>query len=190
MTKITSFALAALLQLLSLLPLRLLRYLGSLIGRLLWSMGSRSRYVTEENLTICFPDMTATERTALAKDSLKHLAMTALELAPVWARPIPPLIRTIAEIDGLQAFQQALADDRGLIILAPHIGSWELVGLYLAEQASVSSMYQPPDNEAMGRLIIRARSRNGAKLVATDTTGVKALLQALKRGEMIGVLPD
>lgn len=190
MAKIITVTVIALFQMLSLLPIRLLRCLGGLIGSILWLVGSRSRHVTEENLAICFPDMADAERTALAKNSLKHLAMTGLELAPVWRRSVPPLIRTIADIQGLQILQQALADDRGLIVLAPHIGSWELMGLYLAEQASISSMYQPPDNGAMDHLMLNARSRNGAKMVATDTSGVKALLQALKRGEMIGVLPD
>ena len=190
MSKISTYIAIALFQLLSLLPIRLLRWLAGRIGTLLWLMNSRSRHVTEENLAICFPDMAAAERTALAKKSLKHLVMTGLELAPIWRRPVPSLIKAIADIEGLQIFQQGLADNNGLIVLAPHIGAWELAGLYLAEQASISIMYQPPDNKAIEQLMTRARSRNGAELVATDTTGVKALLQALKRGEMIAVLPD
>ena len=190
MTKITTFAVIALFQLLSLLPIRLLRCLGSLIGSILWLSGSRSRHVTEENLAICFPNMGAAERTALTKDSLKHLAMTGLEFAPVWRRPVQPLINTIVDIEGLQVFEQAVAADRGLIMLAPHIGSWELAGLYLAEHAPVSFMYLPPDSQAMHQMILKARGRNGAKLVPTDTSGVKALLQALKSGETIGILPD
>ena len=190
MTKISTFTAIALFKLLSLLPIRLLRWFGGRIGTLLWLINSRSRQVTEENLAICFPDMATAKRTALAKNSLKHLAMTGLELAPIWQRPVPLLIKTIADIEGLQILQQALADDNGLIVLAPHIGSWELVGLYLAEQASITTMYQPPDNKAIEYVMIRARSRNGSKLVATDSSGVKALLQTLKKGEMIGVLPD
>ncbi|ARN74035.1 lysophospholipid acyltransferase family protein [Oceanicoccus sagamiensis] len=190
MTTITTFALIALFQLLSLLPIRLLRCFGALVGRFLWLSGGRARQVTEENLAICYPDMPPAERVKLAQSSLQHLAMTALELAPVWQRPVADVMATVVEVEGLAEFRQALAADKGLIILAPHIGSWEVVGLYLAEQAQISSMYQPPDNEAIQQLILKARSRNGANLVPTDTSGVKALLQALKKGEMIGVLPD
>ncbi len=190
MTKITTLAMVALFQLLSLLPIRLLRCLGGLIGRILWLTGSRSRRVTEENLALCFPDMAENDRTALAKNSLKHLAMTGLELGPIWRRPVAPLINTIAQVEGLERLEQVLADERGVIILAPHIGCWELIGLYLAEKGTISTLYQPPDSKAMESLIIEARCRNGSRLVPTDTKGVRALLQALKKGEMIGVLPD
>ncbi|WP_101758673.1 lysophospholipid acyltransferase family protein [Oceanicoccus sp. KOV_DT_Chl] len=39
-------------------------------------------------------------------------------------------------------------------------------------------------------MIYQARSCNGAKLAPTNTSGVKALLRALKNGETVGVLPD
>ncbi len=161
-----------------------------MVGRGAWLMNSRLRQVTEENLAICYPDMDSKQRETLAKNSLKHLAMTAMELAPIWQRPVTAVLNAVVEVEGYEDFKQALSDDRGLIILAPHFGSWEVIGLYLAQQARISIMYQPPENQAMQQLMYKARSRNGASMVPTDTTGVKALLQALKKGEMIGVLPD
>ncbi len=161
-----------------------------MVGRGAWLMNSRLRQVTEENLAICYPDMDSKQRETLAKNSLKHLAMTAMELAPIWQRPVTAVLNAVVEVEGYEDFKQALSDDRGLIILAPHFGSWEVIGLYLAQQARISIMYQPPENQAMQQLMHKARSRNGASMVPTDTTGVKALLQALKKGEMIGVLPD
>jgi len=151
---------------------------------------SRSRDVTVENLAICFPEQSEQQRAELAKHSLQHLSMTALELGPVWSLPVKQLFKSIARVTGEKAVQAAVKDGKGFIILAPHIGSWELLGLYLGENYPFTSLYQPPDNPAMHEVTIKARSRSNANVAPTNTKGVKILLQALKRGEGIGILPD
>lgn len=190
MTKLTSIVLIALFQLLSLFPIRLLRWFGRLIGRLLWSTNSRSRQVTEENLALCFPDMALLERVELARISLQHLGMTAMELGPIWRRPVKKLFNKVVNVEGWEYLEQGMAAGKGIIILPPHIGAWELLGLYTAEHYPVTTLYQPPDNPAMHDLIVNARTRNSSGLAPTNTKGVKMLLKALKRGEIIGILPD
>jgi KDO2-lipid IV(A) lauroyltransferase len=190
MIKLTSFLLIAFFQLLSLFPIRLLRWFGRLLGGLLWITHSRSRKVTEENLALCFPDMASSERTQLARNSLQHLGMTALELGPIWRRPVKKLLSNVVKVEGLEYLEQGMAKGKGIIVLPPHIGAWELLGLYIAEKFPVTTLYQPPDNPAMHDLIVNARTRNSSGLAPTNTKGVKILLQALKRGEIIGILPD
>lgn len=189
-TKITSWVLIGIFELLSWLPIRWLRLLAGGLGAVLWFGNSRSRTVTEENLAICFPSMDTQQRSDLAKLSIKHLAMTALELGPIWRRPLPALRRTIKAVEGIEHFQEALAKGKGVIILAPHIGAWELFSVYLGDKEPFTALYQPPDNPAMHDLINAARSRTGIKVAPTNTRGVKILLQNLKKGEVVGILPD
>ncbi len=190
MIKLTSLALIAFFQLLSLFPIRFLRTLGRPVGRLLWLLNGRARHTTEENLAICFPLMERAERAALARDSLQHLAMTALELGPVWRRSVSRVLVTISTVEGEHVLQQAWDEGRGVIILAPHIGCWELLGLHLAEHYPLTTLYQPPDNPAMDALMLKARSRNSSGLPPANIKGVKQLLQRLKKGELIAILPD
>jgi KDO2-lipid IV(A) lauroyltransferase len=190
MKQVTSIVLQALLGLLARIPLRLLRYCGRVVGRWLWFSHSRSRRVTEENLAICFPAMDARKRVELAQQSLQHLGMTALELGPIWGLPIEKLLAKVACVEGESYLQQGLDEGKGVMILAPHIGAWELLGLYLSGHYCVTSLYQPPDNPSVDELILKARMRGNAQLVPTDTRGVKKLLQALKRGELVAILPD
>lgn len=51
-------------------------------------------------------------------------------------------------------------------------------------------MYQPPRIEGLDRLLRRVRARNGVSLAPTNRKGVAQLLTALKRGEIVGILPD
>ncbi|MEE8059592.1 MAG: lysophospholipid acyltransferase family protein [Pseudomonadales bacterium] len=190
MAKITSLFLIALFQLLSLLPMRLLRWLGRLVGNLLWLFNGRSRRITEENLAACFPDMRVAQRADLTKHSLQNLGITILELGPIWCSPVDKLLTKVSQVSGEHYLQQGLADGNGVIILAPHIGAWELLGLYIAKRYPLTTLYQPPDNPAIHDLIVKVRTRNSSGLAPANTKGVKMLLQRLKRGEVIAILPD
>ena len=190
MDRVVYYIVAGLFSLLSLLPLRFLRWVGGRIGDLLWYQQSISRQVTEENLQICFPDMPAAEREQLARDSLRNLGMTAMELGLMWRGSVPRVLSRIRRITGEEYMAQALAQGTGVIVLAPHIGNWELVGQYLGVHFRSTHMYQPPEHPALDRLIYKARSRSGSALAPTNTSGVKALLRVLKKGEVVAVLPD
>lgn len=77
----------------------------------------------------------------------------------------------------------------GAIILCPHIGSWELAGMFCAHHGGITSLYKPQPG-VIDDLIRSGRQRLGANLVSSDGGGVRALLAALRRGERVGILPD
>ena len=172
------------------MPIAFLRQTGNWVGYLLWPIKSRAVLVTQENISACFPLQTQLQQQALAKKSLQHLAKTALELGPIWCRPVPKLLESIVKVEGEQHIQEAVDTGRGVIILAPHIGAWELLGLYIAEHYPLTCLYQPPKNPAMHDVIVNSRTRTRMKLAPTNIKGVKILLQTLKKGEMVAILPD
>jgi KDO2-lipid IV(A) lauroyltransferase len=51
-------------------------------------------------------------------------------------------------------------------------------------------MYKPPQSAAVDSLMLAGRTHLGMALAPTDTGGIRILLAALKRGELIGILPD
>ncbi len=51
-------------------------------------------------------------------------------------------------------------------------------------------LYSPPDMSTLENIMLKGRTRFGLKLAATDTRGVRVLLTALKKGEILGILPD
>lgn len=190
MKTISSSILILVMRMLSCLPLGLLRLLGRLLGWLGWLSGADSRRLITENVSLCFPHMSPAEQQQLVRSRMKHLGMLALEFCYVWNRPVNQVLATIASVEGDDYVRQSLSTGRPVILLAPHIGNWEALGVYLADQFPVTNMYQPPDNPALEDMIVTARKRNGSKLVPTNMAGVKALLKALKQGELVGVLPD
>lgn len=177
---------------LALLPLGASRALGSALALLLWHGGSRMRRTTLINLALCLPELDEAARIQLARRSLQHTMQTLTETGAVWLWPGERSLQLIREIEGRELLEHAKAKGKGVIVLAPHLGNWEMVGLYLNACGLGPSyqLYQPPDDPELDALILKARSRMGATMVATDNKGVAELLRALRAGHIVGILPD
>lgn len=174
----------------ALLPLSWARALGRGAALLYWPFGGRSRKVTERNIELAFPELTADERKSLARRSLCATGELAAEMGHVWLRPMDYVLGLIKSVEGAELVTTALAQGRGVIILAPHLGNWEVSGLHLATLGPTVSLYEPPKLTGLGPLIRKARERSGATLVPTDSRGLARLLKSVKRGHISGILPD
>lgn len=167
-----------------------LHSMASLWGALLYRLPNRARDTTLKNLEACFPSLSASEISRLAKESLTSTACTAMEMGKSWMLPIEQTYSLVTETEGLDEFRRVAQSDEGIILLAPHLGNWEIFGLYASQGIPSTFMYQPPKLPALDRLLQRTRSRGGIKLAPTDRKGVSLVLKALQRGELVGVLPD
>jgi len=180
------------LRVLALLPLRVARALGYLLGFVSWHGRGRLARTTLTNLALCFPELDEAARQRLARRSLIQSFQTICEAGAVWLWPGAQALGLILEVQGLELLQQAHARGKGILLLAPHLGNWEMLGLYLniCGCGQTSQLYQAPADQRLDKLVFNARSRTGARMVATNTKGVAELLQALRRGELVGILPD
>lgn len=130
------------------------------------------------------------ERDQLIKSSLINTACTALEMGKAWVVPVEKTLKLVVETEGYEAYREAVESEDGVILLAPHLSNWEVLGFFAGDGVPASFMYQPPRVEALDRLLKEARSRSGIKLAPTNRKGVAEVLAALRRGEIIGILPD
>ncbi len=178
------------LRLCSWLPLKLAHSLGSFIGWAAWGLKTESCRITRINLALCFPQMPLQERNVLAQQSLVETARTACELGQIWINPPNYALAKIVKISGKEYLDAALAKGSGIIILAPHLGNWELCGLFLDSCGQSTYLYKPPKLAAFESKMLHYRGRLGAKLAPTSAKGVAMLLKALGRGELVGILPD
>jgi KDO2-lipid IV(A) lauroyltransferase len=178
-----------LLRVCALLPLETARRVGRVLAAVNWRLGGRARQVTERNLALAYPQLPAPERDRLARQSLAATGELVAEMGFVWLRPWKRLL-TCLEVRGEDLVTNALAGKRGVLVLAPHLGNWEVVGLHLASCGPTVSLYQPPKLVAMDALIRKARRRTGAVLVPADRAGIAALMGALRAGGIAGILPD
>lgn len=182
-------AVSSLLRLLAMLPLSVQRRAGRLIGRAMHRWDKRSTHVSNANIALCFPQLSSDEQEHLCRESLEHTGMAFTELACIyyWS---PAKLNALIQCDDAQVLAAAVAEGNGVILAAPHFGNWELIGQYLSQQHGMHILYRPAKNPHTDRYILERRSRLGAQLHPTNAGGVRGLSKALKKGELIGILPD
>ena len=190
MKRVRTAGIRALLWLIGHLPLAAVRGLGWLVGVALWQARERNRKATEVGLALAFPEKSPHEREKLARHSLIETGRTLAEVPIMWERPVPQCLAMIREVRGRELLDEAMARDRGLLLLAPHLGNWELAGLYFSAQFSMAALYSPPRMVEMEAYMARVRGRGGSELVRADRRGVQRLFTILREGGVVGILPD
>lgn len=172
------------------LPLPAAHALGTLVGWLVASVPNRYRSITRRNLALCFPGLSEPERQRLARRSLIETGKTLFETPLTWCRAPEEVFALVRDIEGEAVVRSATAEGRGVIIAGPHLGAWEIGGLYVGAAFRSTTLYRPPHIRSLDHMIRVSRERTGADLVATDGAGVRALFRRLARGEVVSILPD
>ncbi len=179
-----------LLFLLSLLPLSLARRLGRVLGlRMNKGTGKPARN-TRINIAACFPELNAAEQNALIGESLKETGCSLGEMGMSWIWRPERVLEKIKAVHGQAVLDEALAENRGVIMIAPHIGNWEVLNLWLSKYYKLTAMYKPPKIKMMDDLIRGKRERMGSHLAPANVKGVRMAVKCLRRNEILGILPD
>ena len=171
------------------LPLPVASRLGKYLGALAWLFHSTAKRVTIRNIELCFPDLSPTEQQAMAKQSLIETVQTALELAVIWSNPGDKTAAYITHIENEALIQSAQKAGKGVVLIAPHFGNWELTNYYMATHYPFLVMYKPALSEPLNQFILASRS-SCTEMVPANKKGVITLYRALKKGKVTGVLPD
>lgn len=181
----------ALLILIGFLPLSVLHAIGCVLGLLLLCVPNRLGRITRFHIRTCLPQVGEQEQRRIARGSLMHSACAVLEAPAIWFGPLKRRQRWLEDNKAaLEIVDKALSSGRGAIMLTPHQGAWELSTFYVARLAPITVLYKPQKGAA-DQIIREGRARGAdVRPVPTNGAGVRALLAALKRGEMIGILPD
>lgn len=179
-----------LIRFLSWLPLWLVRGLAVTFAQLVYLLPSESKRVARINLGNVYTDLSTGDLDRLVKKNLIETSKTFAELCAMWCWNKSKLLPLIEQVSGEAHLQAALAKNRGVIFIAPHIGNWELIGPYLSAKYPSTFLYKPPNVPSAEAFMIESRGRFGAKLAPTDARGVRKLMKALGQNEVTVILPD
>ncbi len=170
------------------LPLPWLHAIGRFIGFLYWYLPNRERETIRINLALCLPEWSEARREALCRETLRQMGYSLMELSAIWFRPADEVSRLVRQVSGEEHLKRT--PGQGVILLAPHLGCWEIIGVVLPQRETVTSLYRPPRKTELEALIKQARERSGSTLVPTDAQGVRRLYQGLQQGGATCILPD
>lgn len=174
----------------ALLSLKNCHRIGGFFGWLLTMTNNRHRFISATNVKLCFPDMDTAQQQKLVNKSLIEMGKTLTEISPMWQWDKQKLFSSIKSVKGEEHLIKALENKNGVIMASPHLGNWELLGLYLSDKYPTMCMYKKPKIEQLDNIIKSGRERFGVKLVPTDSQGIRAMLKALRNNELVCILPD
>jgi KDO2-lipid IV(A) lauroyltransferase len=180
----------ALLYLFAFLPLPVSHAIGALAGTCLAYLPVRVRTITQTNIDLCLPELSAAQRRKLVKACLRETGKTVVETGALWLRSGASSLRLIRRVDGIEHVEMAQAKGQGIILATPHLGAWEAAGLYCAARYDITCLYRPLRMPELEDLVRNARGRAGGNYVPTTAQGIRTLYRTLGENRAVAMLPD
>lgn len=190
MKNAVAFLSIGLMKLIALLPLSMIQGLGSAFGQFLLHINASSVKNTRTNIQTCFPELSKSEQEKMVKESTINLGKTAMEMSMAWLWPVKKIQTLFTQVEGLEHLENALERKQGVILMAPHLGNWELLTHFFKPYLTMTAMYKPAKIKAMDNFMYETRKRVGIDLAPANNNGVKMLFKTLLKKGVAGVLPD
>ena len=170
------------------LPLPWLRALGAWLGGLLFHLVGARRRVVLTNLRLCFPGWSEAKRWRVVRQVFTHFAQAWLDRSWLW-QGTPAQLRQRVQLVGDVA---ALQTGRPTLVFAPHfVGldvGWTALTAWLPQR--FTTIYTQQSNPAVDAWVAQGRQRYGQGRLFRRQDGVKAIVSALRQGEILYLLPD
>jgi KDO2-lipid IV(A) lauroyltransferase len=176
------------MRLIAPLPLAWVRAIGTLLGYLLYWVAVPRRRVAMINLALCFPQEPLAQRRRWARQTFVYFAQAWLDRSWLW-HGNPDTVRKRLKLTGAL---HALEGRKPTIIFAPHFYGLDAGGTALNQQVDrpMCSIYTPQRNQAADQWLHDGRRRFGQLRLFHRNDGVKAIVSALRAGDLLYLLPD
>ena len=186
-----STALRVLLRVLRFIPWRVAQAWGRALGSLGYRLSKRYRRVADKNLRLAYGEsMSEAERRRITKGVFQSFAQALFEFlkAPSLSdeevrRMVPVSAEQYAHIDELRA------RGKGLIVISAHIGNWELLCRRGSMDGYKFSVVARKVDDGMSEVADYIRESGGYEVLARGNSA-KPILQKLKQGGIVAMLPD
>jgi len=165
-----------------------LHVLGSCLGWLVWLLSGTYRRHLQAHLD------QAGYGAAVRRQAVAQAGRMVAELPWLWLRPVDRPLGAAVQWQGEALISSALDAGRGLVLLTPHLGCFEVCAQAIAERfghrSPLTAMYRPARQAWLRTLEETARARPGLATAPAALAGVRQMIRALRRGEAVGLLPD
>ncbi len=106
----------------------------------------------------------------------------------IWRNPEKALSKT--QIHNWDVVQTVMSEGKGMIMLTPHLGGFEIIPRVLARHFPATILYRPSRQAWLNEVVEEGRSYPNMHFVPANLQGVRKITRALSKGEAIAILPD
>jgi Kdo2-lipid IVA lauroyltransferase/acyltransferase len=174
------------LRTIELLPFPAQRHIGAALGKLIRRLPLAYVRIARRNIELCMPTLSARDQAELVDRHCQSLGMGLCETANTWWSS-DRRINRLAEIQGLENLQAALAKGRGAIMIGGHFTTIEIATRILGTVVPLNVVYRPTKNAVLSHTMFTSFSRHGKPIAHDD---IRTMIRALKKNEAVWYAPD
>ncbi len=170
------------------LPIDAGQRVGAAVGRLAFDVIRMRRAVSIDNIVKSL-GVSENEATRIARASYMNSGRCLLEFS-AFARLSPAEILDLVAIEGRENLQRVLAEGKGGIIAAAHLGNWELCGAALtAIGTPLSFLVGQQTNTRVDDVMNDLRRKQNIGIIKRNVA-LRGVMQALAANQIVAILPD
>lgn len=171
------------------LPWPAARNLGKIMGLVLMRIVPRYRRVALKNLALIYSDISLQERERMSCAVFKHFGEMAAEFVKLPRMSLSE-VDSLVTVDGEENLKAALAIGKGTLLITGHFGNWEFMARWLASHGyNLNVVTRDARDPGATKLLEETRQGSGAKVLYRGNSA-RAVLQCLKKNEIVALLPD
>jgi KDO2-lipid IV(A) lauroyltransferase len=176
-----------------LMPRGLANAVGGALGWLVGAVLRLRRRVVNENLVIAFgAEKSRRERDRIARACYAHFGRVASDALRGCGRPLESFDPLVEDFDNVALVRETAARHGGVfVVMAAHLGYWELLGLQIARRGGVRlcPIGKPMHNPWLDRLVGTGRSYENYKVLSTRAS-LREMVQLTRDGWAPAFLND
>ncbi len=176
---------------LNLLPRAWALALARQAGRAGYFLISRQRKKILENLKQAYGDTKKPEEMeAIGQQVMGHMLQTGVDFLRLSRMPKEKIASLVDVGDAFSLCKDILQEGKGLIIMTPHMGNWELLaGIFSLQGFHGAVVGKQIYYEPYNRWIVGLRQAVGVYTIYSHEA-VRGIRDHLRKNEIIGLLPD
>src|ERR1700722_14846597 len=182
----TTWAGLSVLRAIEMLPFSAQLHVGSALGGLIRRLPLAYVRIAKRNIELCMPALSPADQAKLLDRHCESLGMALCETANTWWSN-DRRVKKLAEGEGLENLQAALAKGRGAIMIGGHFTTIEIATRILGTVVPLNVVYRPTKNALLSHTMFTSFSRHGKPIAHDD---IRSMIRALKKNEAVWYAPD
>jgi KDO2-lipid IV(A) lauroyltransferase len=172
------------------LPRRLAYAIGVIASTLAFPLLVRQRRALESNLHQVYPEMPGPELRKLAWRNWLNYCKAWIDFFKIPRMDRTKLSSLLTKV-GLEHLDAAMAAGRGVIVVAPHMGSWELAAAsWAASYGEIGIMVEQIEPRQLFEHVSAVRSKMRIHIIPLSRTGARDIMRMLKERRMVVLAID
>ncbi|MGA1941297.1 lipid A biosynthesis lauroyl acyltransferase [Arcobacter sp. YIC-310] len=156
----------------------------------IYSIDKKHRKIAEVNLDLAYENkISKKEKTNIIKKCYRNLVYTLADFIKNQGATKEEILEKVS-FENSQILENAIRENKKIIIVTAHYGNWELLSLSIAAKFTpLSIVGRDLDSEVMNKILTKNREQFDIELLS-KSGAMKGMVKSLKSSRPVGLLVD